>query len=314
MGLDVAPLFEPLQVKGHTLPNRIVMPPMVTVRDIVGPDGIEWYGERAAAGIGLVIVEAVAINRFGEELTPAKLSRLVGAIHDGGALAAVQLFPVTFGRQVSPAEVTTDEINEIIRSYEAAARMCAEAGFDGVEPHGAHGYLLNQFFSPAANARTDDYAGSLENRMRLGLEVVRASRAGLGDDGLLLYRHTPVQEDSYGLEDSLEFAEKLVAEGVDILDISPSSDQAPADRAEPFKRFGVPVIGVGLMDEVERALEALNNGRADLIAVGRGLIADLLWPQKVKEGRFDEITQCQRCNEKCFGNLRAGLPIECTQW
>jgi 2,4-dienoyl-CoA reductase-like NADH-dependent reductase (Old Yellow Enzyme family) len=96
--------------------------------------------------------------------------------------------------------------------------------------------------------------------------------------------------------------------------MSPSSIDAPGDRAAPFKRFGVPVIAVNELDQVERALEVLNQGRADLVAVGRGLIADPDWPIKVREGRFDEIVKCIRCDIKCFGNLREGIPIECTQW
>jgi 2,4-dienoyl-CoA reductase-like NADH-dependent reductase (Old Yellow Enzyme family) len=314
MSIDVTPLFRPLQVKGFTLRNRIVMPPMVSKRNIVGPDGLKWYGEHAAGGVGLVIVEATAVNRFGGELTVQNLRGLVQAIHDGGALATIQLFPVTFGRPVKPADLSKQEIRQILDLYRQASRICAEAGFDGVEPHGAHGFILNQFFSPSQNGRKDEFGGTPDNRMRMGLEVVRASRQGLGPDKLLLYRHTPVEDGSYGLEESLVFAGKLVAEGVDILDISPASDRSPADRAQPFRKLGVPVIGVNLMDEVERALEALNEGRADLIAVGRGLIADRFWPQKVKDGRFNEIVRCVRCEEKCFGNLRKGLPIECSQW
>jgi len=311
MNLDVTPLFEPLTVKDRTIPNRIVMPPMVSNRSIVGDDGIEWYRERAAGGVGLVIVEATAVNRFVEELTAENLGRLVEAIHEDGALAAIQLFPVTFGSDISPGELTLEQIREIVQLFERASEICARAGFDGVQPHGAHGYLINQFFSPANNERTDEYGGILENRMRMGIEVVRASRKGLGEDRLILYRHTPSQKESYTIEESLAFAEKLVSEGVDVLDISPASEELPADRAEPFRGLGVPVIAVNQMDDVGRALEALNEGRADLIAVGRGLIADPLWPGKVRDGRFDELVSCTRCNEGCFGNLREGIPIEC---
>ncbi|MDP6115953.1 MAG: hypothetical protein QGF00_23715 [Planctomycetota bacterium] len=311
MNLDVTPLFEPLTVKDRTIPNRIVMPPMVSNRSIVGDDGIEWYRERAAGGVGLVIVEATAVNRFVEELTAENLGRLVEAIHEDGALAAIQLFPVTFGSDISPGELTLEQIREIVQLFERASEICARAGFDGVQPHGAHGYLINQFFSPANNERTDEYGGILENRMRMGIEVVRASRKGLGEDRLILYRHTPSQKESYTIEESLAFAEKLVSEGVDVLDISPASEELPADRAEPFRGLGVPVIAVNQMDDVGRALEALNEDRADLIAVGRGLIADPLWPEKVRDGRLDELVSCTRCNEGCFGNLREGIPIEC---
>ncbi len=314
MGLDLSALFEPVEVKGHTFRNRIVMPPMVSNRGIVSPDGLAWYGGHAGGGVALVIVEATPVNLFGEDLDAENLRKLVETIHEGGALAAVQLFPVAWGRRSAPVELEADEISEIVGGYEAAARVCATAGFDGIEPHGAHGFVLGQFFSPADNARTDKFGGPIENRMRVGIEVVRACRRGLGSDHLLLYRHTPVKEGSYSLEESLTFARRLVEEGVDILDISPSSDKAPADLAQPFRQFGVPVIGVNMMDEVERAIEALVERRADLIAVGRGLIADPLWPKKVQERRFDDIVSCVRCDEKCHGNLRDGLPIECSQW
>jgi len=314
MGLDLSALFEPLEVKGYTLRNRIVMPPMVTNRGIVSQGGVQWYGEHAAGGVALVIVEATPVNRFGNGLTAENLRALVEAIHEGGALAAVQLFPVTWGRRVAPADLEADEIREIVGGYEAAARVCAAAGFDGVEPHGAHGFVLSQFFSPADNPRADEFGGPIENRMRMGVEVVRACRRGLGSDRLLLYRHTPVKEGSYSLEESLVFARRLIEEGVDILDISPSSDKAPADLAQPFRQFGVPVIGVNMMDEVERALEALVERRADLIAVGRGLIADPFWPKKVQEQRFDDIVSCVRCDEKCLGHVGKGLRVECSQW
>ncbi|MBN1583844.1 MAG: NAD-dependent epimerase/dehydratase family protein [Anaerolineae bacterium] len=310
---DITPLFEPLQVKGKTLPNRIVMPPMVGMRPITSPEGIEWYGRHASGGVGLVIVEATSVNRFGTELTAQTLKPLVEAIHRGGALAAIQLFPITFGRKMAPDELSQDEIKDTIAGYEKAARICLQAGFDGIEPHGAHGYLLNQFFSPEQNERMDDYGGSLENRMRLAVQIVDAVRPICGDNMLLLYRHTPVGK-GYGIQESQVLAERLVGAGVDILDISPSSIDAPGDRAAPFKGFGVPVIAVNELDKAERALEVLNQGRADLVAVARGLIADPDWPIKVREGHFDEIVECIRCDVKCFGNLRKGIPIECTQW
>jgi 2,4-dienoyl-CoA reductase-like NADH-dependent reductase (Old Yellow Enzyme family) len=314
---DASPLFRPLRIKGHTIRNRIVMPPMVTNRDIVGHEGLDWYAERAAGGVGLVIVESTAVGRFEGELTVAALRSLVEVIHGHGALAAIQLFPMTerlpLGWDTTPADLDPAQIESLLLAYEVAARMCAEAGFEGVEPHGAHGFLLNQFFSPRANKRTDRYGGSPANRMRMGLEAARAARRGLGDGKLLLYRHTPVSEGDYGLGESLRFAEKLLRAGVDVLDISPASAQAPGDLAEPFRRFGAPVIAVGTMDEVDRAVATLTRGRADLIAVGRGLIADPQWPRKVQAGRMDEIVRCIR-DDKCFADLGEGVPVQCSQW
>lgn len=313
MRVDVGPLFEPLPVGGKLLRNRIVMPPMVVLRGLTTADGVAWYGTRARGGVALVIVEATPVNRFGNELTAANLRPLVEAIHEGGALAAIQLFPVTRGRRVEPADLSAGEIAAMLDDYRRAAEVCVAAGFDGVEPHGAHGFLLNQFFSPLQNRRQDGYGGSPENRMRLALEVTAATRRAAGADCLLLYRHTPVGQ-GYGIDESLVLAEALVAAGVDILDISPSSVDAPGDRAAPFTRFGVPVIAVNELDDVGRALTALNEGRAQLVAVGRGLIADPEWPLKVRQGRFTEIVKCARCNTKCYGNLNQGLPVECARW
>jgi 2,4-dienoyl-CoA reductase-like NADH-dependent reductase (Old Yellow Enzyme family) len=318
MDLDIKPLFRPLEVKGYTLRNRIVMPPMVSNRDIQGEDGIEWYRRHAAGGVALVIVEATAVARFRGELSAEGLRHVTDAIHDAGALAAIQLFPRTdqwpLDADMNPGDLTAKQIAGLIDQYASAARTCVEAGFDGVEPHGAHGFLLNRFFSPADNARSDGYGGDLRSRMRLGLEIVGVCRKALGRDRLLLYRHTPVRGTSYGLDDSMQFAQRLVAESVDILDISPSNGANVGQLAAPFRRFGVPVIAVGLMDKVESAIEALRSRRADLIAIGRGLIADPDWPIKVKEGRFGEIVACTRCDEMCFGNLSKDIPIACTQW
>lgn len=317
--VDVSPLFAPLDVRGKVLRNRLVMPPMVQLRRITGPDGVDWYRQRAAGGVGLVIVEATAVDRFGCLLTARTLRPLVEAVHGEGARIAIQLFPVTFDFPrvqplPAPADLSLAEIAAIVDGYRRAAAICAEAGFDGVEPHGAHGYVLNQFFSPEQNRRADGYGGTQAGRERFALEIIGALRPVLDAAGMiLLYRHTPVGK-AYGIDESLAFLQRLVEAGVDVLDISPASDQAPGDRAAPFTALGVPVIAVNELDDVERALEVLNEGRAHLVAVGRGLIADPEWPARVRAGRFDEIQRCERCDEGCFGNLRRGIPVACAQW
>ena len=310
---DLSPLFKPLFVHGKTLRNRIVMPPMVQLRPLTSPEGVAWYARHAQGGVGLVIVEATGVDRFGEEFTAADLEPLVSAVHEHGALIAIQLFPGTRGQGFAPADISTDDIDTLVNRYRRAAEQCAEAGFDGVEPHGAHGYLLNQFFSPIQNTRSDAHGGSLENRMRLALRIVEAVCPICADTMLLLYRHTPVGK-GYGIDESLVLTEALVNAGVDILDISPASVEQAGDRAAPFTRFGVPVVAVNELDESSRALEVLNKHRADLVAIGRGLIADPDWPIKMLKGQEDAIVRCIRCDVKCFGNLRKGIPIECTQW
>jgi 2,4-dienoyl-CoA reductase-like NADH-dependent reductase (Old Yellow Enzyme family) len=264
--------------------------------------------------VGLVVVEATPVADIGTRLTVEGLRTLTDAIHAGGALASIQIFPGEIRDRLAPVDIPAERIDELVEQFEAASRCCAEAGFDGAEPHGAHGYLLSQFFSPARNARTDDYGGSPENRMRFGLRVAAAMRKGLGDDRLLLYRHTPARSDDYGVHESLAFARQLVDAGVDILDISPSSAESPGDLAAPFRQIGVPVIAVGELDDPARAVAVLTEQRADLVAIGRGLIADPEWPRKVQESRLEDIVQCVHCNALCHGNFSKDLPIECTQW
>jgi len=312
--VDCSILFSSLKVKSVTLRNRIVVPPMVTNRDIAGPDGIQWYSRLARGSAGLVIVEATSVDRFDSELSGGKLGKLVEAVHQEGAAIAIQLFPVSFGSRIAPHHLSRSDIEKIKSRYALAARECQKAGFEGVEPHGAHGFLLNQFFSPLRNLRQDDYGGTLANRMRLGREIVQVIRNEVDDEFLILYRHTPGEEGGYTIDDSIAFVRALVDEGLDIIDISPASDQEPADLAAPIKRaVACPVIAVNDMDDPRRAVQALREKRADLIAIGSGLIADPEWPKKVSEGRIDEVVGCLKCNEKCYGNLSKGLPIGCVQ-
>ncbi len=312
---DYSPLYESFRLRTLTLRNRIVVPPMVTNRNIVGDDGIEWYTRLARGGSGLVIVEATSVTHFGVELSVDGLRRLTDAVHAEGAAIAIQLFPVAKGTGLHPNDLSVAQIQRVVDGYARAARFCVEAGFDGVEPHGAHGYLLNQFFSPLQNARTDEYGGTPENRSRLGREIVQTIRREAGDSILILYRHTPREGGSYTIEDSIPFARSLVEDGVELMDISPASDREPGDLSEPFKvALNCPVIAVNDMDLPDRALMALQRGRADLIAIGRGLIADAEWPLKVKESRFDQIVKCTKCDQACFGNLAEGIPIGCTEW
>ena len=307
-------LFEPLRIRGVELPNRIVVPPMYQVRPVTSSEGIAWYRRLAAGGAGLVIVEGLNVGRFGDDLTPASLAALAECIHAAGAAAAAQLFPGSLGADIEPDAPDAEDLRRLVADFARAAAVCRDAGFDGVEPHGAHGFALNRFFMPDRNHRTDAYGGSLDNRCRLAVEIVQAIRGAAGEYLLVLYRHTPAGE-AYSLDESLVLADKLVAAGTDVLDVSPARQDRPADLAEPFKkRCAVPVIAVGGMDDPDAAAEALRAGRCDLVAVGRQLIADAAWPAKVRAGRFDEIIPCDKCNAGCYDNIHAGKPVHCTKW
>ena len=321
-------IFKPLRIKQVALRNRVVMPPMVTnmMLDGVSEQALWWYFERAKGGVGLVIVEALWVESFRKEAFRRELRGLSEKIHGAGAAAAVQLFkrPLAGGEHVSVCgeeghrPITTEELASVPAEFAAAAKAVKEAGFDGAEIHGAHGFFLNQFFSPLTNQRPDGYGDSLDGRARLGLESARSVRQAVGDDFLLFYRHTPEEtvKGGYSLTDSIAFCRRLVEAGVDVLDISPSTRQGGAHAglaAEIKKAVRAPVIAVGGMNDPEDAEKALANGSCNLCAIGRGLIADAHWVEKLKAGKEDDIIVCEECNEGCFGRLRSGVPIGCTQ-
>jgi len=186
-----------------------------------------------------------------------------------------------------------DEIESLIESFAMAAQRAMKAGFDGVEIHGAHGFLLNQFYSPLTNRRRDQYGGSLENRMRFPLEVIERVKKQLGRR-LLLYRLGADDLDPSGIkiEDSQKFAVKLEDAGVDIIDVSGGICGSRPDQLQNQQGFfipqaqqinkvvNIPVIGVGGITEPEYADEVIQGGRVDLVAIGRGLLKDPAWVLK----------------------------------
>ncbi len=320
-------LFRPLTIKKLKLRNRIVMPPMATVMDISTLRARKYYRERARGGVGLIIVEATSINRFSSVEFVKALSLLSKTVHKEGSGIIIQLSQgseLQNGRIGAPSatevsrEATDKEIEKIIERFATSSSLAQNAGFDGVEIHGAHTYFLNQFFSPILNRRTDKFGGSLERRMNFGLECVRAIRERVEEEFLLFYRHTPVDWNSrgYTIEDTNLFCSRLEEEGLDVIDVSPSSDNCHghAEYAGEIKKVvRIPVIAVGGMEDPKKGERALSSSKCDLVAIGRGLIADPYWSIKVKEGREKEIIRCMKCNRKCYGNLRKDIPISCAQ-
>lgn len=320
-------LFQPLTIKNLTLTNRVVMPPMATVMDVNSLRAMRYYRERAKGGAALIIVEGTSVDKFSSSQFAQELSLLSQAVHGEGAGIVIQLFQVwqlPDGEVLSPSatevsrEVTESEIEKIIQKFATASLLAKKAGFDGVEVHGAHTFFINQFFSPILNRRTDRFGGSLEKRMNFGLECVKSIREKVGKKFLIFYRHTPVDWNAggYSIHESKLFCQRLEENGVDVVDISPSSDGAHghADYALQIKKVvEIPVIAVGEMDDAHKAEKALSSSKCDLVAIGRGLIADPHWSRKVKEKRERDIVRCIKCNEKCYGNLRKKIPISCTQ-
>jgi NADPH2 dehydrogenase len=319
----LAGLLDSLEVKGLTLRNRIVMPPMqtgrATVKGAVTERLINFYARRSAA-LGLLIVEHSYVSAQGK-LSPKQLGiyddeliggleRLAGHIHavctpivlqitHAGGVANKKVIgeepagPSATGRT---RELTKSEIEALVEEFAVAAERAIKAGFDGVELHGAHGFLLNQFFSPLLNKRTDEYGGSLENRMRFPLMVVEKVRKRVRGR-LLLYRlgADDLAPNGTQIEDSVAFAVKLEQRGVDVVDVSGGMCGSEPKQLRNVKGYfvpqaheikkavGIPVIGVGGINEAKYADKLIRDGKVDLVAVGRAIWKDPKWAEKAGE-------------------------------
>jgi len=324
-------LLEPLSEGPLPLHNRLVMPPMATEKTEdngeVSQEFLAYYNEKTQGGyIGLVIVEHSYVAPEGKasprQLSTASdenikgLKQLAETIRANGSRAVMQInhagsntteevtgtTPVAPSavmhpkRKTMPRELSETEIDQIIEAFGSAARRVKEAGFDGVEIHSAHGFLLNQFYSPLTNKRDDHYGGSLENRINLHLAVIEAVREAVGEDYPLLLRlgASDYMEGGVTIDESVPAAHEFEKAGVDILDISGGlsgysipglTDQgffAPLTEAIK-KEVSVPVILTGGITEAQAAEKLLAQGRADLIGVGRAVFKDSKWAQKAVE-------------------------------
>ena len=343
------PLFRPGRIGRMTLRNRFVQAPIFTqfasTWGEVDERLIEYHRARARGGVGLIITENTSVDwelgrtvgnpmRIDHDRFRAGLTDLVEAVHNEGAKIAVQLHHT--GRQNSqgnterneppiaptagitsafgtpPRAIDESEIPGLIDLYAQGARRAVAAGFDAVELHGAHGYLLSQFLSPKTNHRTDDWGGPLENRARFALEVVKAVRAQVGPDFPVLYRLS-VEEPYEGglpLEDGLAFCE-LLDPLVDALDITggnydtamtllpmvpPGSLLGYAKAVK--ERVSVPVIGVGrltwLIDDLQ---EVVGDEELDFVALGRSQLADPDTVVKTRRGEPERVRRCLAVNE-----------------
>jgi NADPH2 dehydrogenase len=316
-------LLDPLKVNGLTLRNRIVLPPLQTGRatfeGAVTNRLINFYVRRSGA-LGLPIVEHAYISQSGklsqkqlgiqnDTLIPG-LQKLAKSIHAVGAPAILQIThaggvankkiintqPAGPSATGKARKLEKTEIVAIIDDFAIAAERATKAGFDGVELHGAHGFLLNQFFSPLLNKREDEYGGSLENRMLFPLQVVQKLREKLGRN-LLLYRlgADDLAPNGTKIEDSIAFALKLEQAGVDIIDVSGGMCGSEPKQLrqvtgyfvpqahEIKKAVNVPVIGVGGINQANYADMLVRDGKVDLVAVGRALWSDPKWAEKTIE-------------------------------
>ncbi|WP_078277864.1 NADH:flavin oxidoreductase [Mycobacteroides franklinii] len=356
---DVAPLFEPFTVKSLTAPNRFAMAPMTRSASpggVPGENVAAYYRRRAAGGVGLIITEGVfiphdaaggqaSVPRLTGDDSLAGWSSVTDAVHQEGSVIAAQLWHQGVERGVDPEfnpdvesvspsglagdasprgrALQTGELAPLADQYATAALNARNAGFDAVELHGAHGYLLDQFLWERTNVRADGYGGSATDRVRFPVEVVRAVRAAVGPDFPILYRFSQWKQADYAATlantpaELERLLEPLVEAGVDVFHPSTRRHYVPAfpdlegadgqlSLAGWTKRVtGLPAIAVGsvgLQTEfkpsevrdiepapVEAVLRQFANSEFDVIAVGRALLSDPEWVNKLRFGRQDEF-------------------------
>jgi len=316
-------VFTPFELKNITIPNRIVMPPMCMYSATEEGQVTDWhlihYGSRAVGKVGLIILEATAVEKRGrlsgrdlgiwEDSQIEGLRRVVEICRAHGSVVGIQLAhagrkawgdelvapsAIAFPGFAVPHALSRAEIAEVVESWRQAARRTREAGFDVLQIHAAHGYLIHEFLSPLSNQRTDEYGGSLENRMRFLLEIVEAVQTEWPADKPLSVRLSAVDylEGGLTLKDTVEISKALQAKGVDLLDISSGGilsariELGPGYQvrfAEVVKQAtGLPTIAVGLITSVELAQEIISNGRADFVALGRELLRNPHWVLQAK--------------------------------
>lgn len=361
-----ATLSTPISIGGVEIRNRVVMPPMTTRYStnagFATSATVAYYQARARGGVGLITVEMAApevagrhrfheLGIYDDKFLPG-LKTIVRAIHDEGARASVQLGhggsrarrAVSQVQPIAPSAIPTpvfeieqelahpqamsrERIEETISAFVAAAARAKTAGFDMVELHAAHGYLISQFLSPAENIRTDEFGGSLRNRARLGLRIIEGIKAAV--PGLPVIYRLGV-EDFYagGLvaEDAYHVAEWAVESGADAISVTAGHYRSQPgaevmippmaykegvflDLAAAVKaRVRVPVIGVGRLGDPKVAGRAIADGKLDMTAIGRPLLADPEWVNKTMAGK--PVRSCLACNH-CVNNMRSGNNLSC---
>ncbi|MBX3492244.1 MAG: NADH:flavin oxidoreductase [Parvibaculum sp.] len=355
MSRSVAPLFEPFTLNGLTLPNRVVMAPMTRSKSPGGIPGLEvaaYYRRRAEAECGLIVTEGTTVNtpvatgdpnvpQFWGEAALKGWKRVVEEVHDAGGKIMPQLWHV--GMMRNPAKATNTDLPshgpsgltkpgkalsepmtkaEIKATIDAFARAAADAralGFDGVEVHGAHGYIIDQFFWEGTNQREDEYGGDMVGRTRFAVDIIEAIRREVGKDFPLILRFSQWKQQDYTAklaqtpDELAAFLKPLSDAGVDAFHCSqrrfwePEFEGSDLNLAGWTKKLtGKPSITVGsvslsgefigsFMGEASEAtgiddlLDRLERGEFDLVAVGRALLVDPAWTHKVHQGAFDQL-------------------------
>lgn len=315
-------LLKPLKMKNLSLNNRLVMPPMVTAQaendGRVSKEILDYYNEKSKGGyISLIIIEHCYVKNgqasknqisIAEDYFIEDLKKLADVIHNNGSKAVLQInhsgslvapSTVVHPRKLNdlaPKELTIKEIKEIIENFKDAALRVKQAGFDGVEIHSAHGYLLNQFLSPLTNKRTDEYGGDILSRVLIHLQIIRKIRDAVGNDYPLFLRLgvSDYIEGGISIEESKIAAQLFEMAGIDVLDVTgglcgyeiPGRNEQGyfSELSEAIKSVvSLPVILTGGITKPDVAEMLLEEGKADLIGVGRAIAKDSLWAKNSLE-------------------------------
>lgn len=353
MAETAAPLFTPFDLGEMTLPNRIIMAPMTREHSpdgVPGPDVASYYARRAAGGVGLIITEGTLVNHpaagrstnvprfYGTDALDG-WARIVEGVHAQGGRIMPQLWHVGHDRQpgegfhpdersIGPGgtpharAMTAADMEQVITAFADAAATARQLGFDGIELHGAHGYLLDQFLWKETNNRTDDYGGTPIGRAKFPAEIVKACRDAIGPGMPIVFRMSQWKVTDFaarvaaGPEELRDLLNPLAAAGADAFHCStrrfwkPAFDGISLSLAGWVRHLlGVPVIAVGSVGLDGDFLDALVHGsnapvsgleqiagmvcrgEVDLVAVGRALLQDPDWATKVRDGRADELTE-----------------------
>jgi 2,4-dienoyl-CoA reductase-like NADH-dependent reductase (Old Yellow Enzyme family)/thioredoxin reductase len=346
-------LFEPGRIENVALKNRIIKAPQHT--GLANPDGsitdrmLRYYKDVAQGGAAMVIVEYAWVDNDASQASPCQLgiarmehipglSLVADTIRANGAVPAIQIshagrqrFTLQQPKAASdvpwpeitaagcpiPVPLTVDEIREIVKAFGQAAKRAQTAGFDMVEIHACHGYLISNFFSPYSNKRTDWYGGPLENRMRLLLDIVKEIKTQVGPDYPICVRlsGTDYEPGGHTIEDTIELSKRLEARGVAAIHMSGGNHHTTIHEVSPMgmslahnvwaaeavkKVVKIPVVASGSINLPDLAESILAEGKGDFIGLGRPLWADPQWPLKAKEGRPEDIRPCIRCNDGCL--------------
>lgn len=356
-------VFSPITIKGKTIKNRFAVPAMVT--DFCNEDGtateryLAYHEEKAKGGWGLIITEDYNVSPEGHgfrctaglwnDKQIASHSELPKRVHRYGTVILAQIYHC--GRQTNsraipglkprsssaimcpfgdeiPDPLTTEEVKEMVSWYGDTALRAKKCGFDGVEIHGAHGYLIAQFFSPYSNKRLDEYGGNFWNRTRFAREIIQDIRRKCGDDFIIDMRISADEfvEGGLTLEDAKAIAVMMEQAGLDMIHVSIGTYlSVDLNIASSFSGHGwfadwgkavreavkIPVIVVSRVNDPFLADEMIATGKCDLVAMGRASLADPALPAKAKEKRFADIRRCIGCNDGCVGVLFTDNPITC---